>query len=578
MPVVVDISSDEEEDLKEESKNTDFEWIEELLFNSGDESDGDSDVVFLHENKAPELKSKPSTLHVKVVDDGDDDDDDDDDDCLVLEGDPENGVTSVDDEDSSGSDELVVVGEKGQVACRDYPHARHLCAKFPFSSTPHDKHCGLCHCYVCDTLAPCLKWGTGILSSDHCHANDKTELWKVQRKDFKRTLSCPLPASTKYGTSSLGVVHPQSNENLPCDITHLSPISVLRNQAVRSSGMPTPSLNCIAQNQVSRPKATYAQFSLNSVSQNQISRPTYTPVSKAINQTIPNVANCGRFLGSRSNLPGGRNRSHYVPKQLLGVRNHVIQREQGRGVSSLGPQFLRSPILSKGGVRSLGGILAANHSSHGSSGFNNHVNGVLQPVNFHVTTGFSNPVNSSIFSHSSSGPVSLNRVNPHNGTPEPLYGQSLSQSNDSQNFHQTCIQGNDATQSGVMSQDTCQPKPQEQNLAITAKRGSAVDSSWAENISQSTEPLVECSPLQTLESTNQPPNVEKFSTHSIETVEPVNESSHTPNVIFDFENWLLGQETGPVATDNVLPFELNIPSPDPSPFNDDTDMLLSPWW
>jgi len=109
MPEVLEISSDEEEDVKEESKNTDFEWIQELLFNSDDESDGGSDdVVFIHENKAPEGKSKSSTLSVK--------DDVDDDDCVVLEGDPENGVTSVDEEDASeGSDELVVVGEKGQV-------------------------------------------------------------------------------------------------------------------------------------------------------------------------------------------------------------------------------------------------------------------------------------------------------------------------------------------------------------------------------------------------------------------------------------------------------------------------------
>ncbi|CAL5207079.1 unnamed protein product [Lathyrus oleraceus] len=571
MPVVVDISSDEEEDLKEGSKNTDLGWIEELLFNSGNESDsdGDSDVVFLHENKPPELKSKSSTLPVKVVDDGDDDDDDD---CLVLEGDPENGVTSVDDEDATGSDELVVVGEKGQVACRDYPHARHLCAKFPFSSTPHERHCDLCHCYVCDTLAPCLKWGAGISSSDHCHANDKTEVWKIQRKDLKRTLSSPLPASTKYGTS-LGVVHSQSNENLPYDTTHLSPISVLRNQADRSSAMHTPSLNCIPQNQVSRPKATYAHFSLNSGRQNQISRPIYPPVSKAINVTVPNGANRARYLGSRSNLPRDRNRPQYVPKQLLGVRNHVIQREQGRGASSIGPQFLRSPMMSKGGVGSMGGILAANHPSHGSSAFNIHVNGVQQPVDFHVTTGFSNPMNLSIFSHSSSGPGSLSRVNPHNRTHEPLYGQSLSsQSNDSHNFHQTCNQGNDATQSGVPSQDTCQPKPQEQNPAITAERVSAVGSSWDE-----TEPLFECSPRQTSGSTNQPRNVEKFSTQFISTVEPVNASSRTPNLIVDFENWLSGQETGPMATDNDLPFELNIPSPDRTPFDDDSAML-STWW
>jgi hypothetical protein len=113
MPEVLEISSDEEEDVKEESKNTDFEWIQELLFNSDDESDGGSDdVVFIHEKKAPEKKSKSSTLSVKDVKD----DVDDDDDCVVLEGDPENGVTSVDEEDSTeGSDDLVVVGEKGQV-------------------------------------------------------------------------------------------------------------------------------------------------------------------------------------------------------------------------------------------------------------------------------------------------------------------------------------------------------------------------------------------------------------------------------------------------------------------------------
>lgn len=30
-----------------------------------------------------------------------------------------------------------------QVACRDYPHPRHTCAKYLFSKTPHDKHCEL---------------------------------------------------------------------------------------------------------------------------------------------------------------------------------------------------------------------------------------------------------------------------------------------------------------------------------------------------------------------------------------------------------------------------------------------------
>lgn len=30
-----------------------------------------------------------------------------------------------------------------QLACRDYPHPRHLCANFPFSSSLHEKYCEL---------------------------------------------------------------------------------------------------------------------------------------------------------------------------------------------------------------------------------------------------------------------------------------------------------------------------------------------------------------------------------------------------------------------------------------------------
>lgn len=108
MPVVLDISSDEEQGSEEGITNIDFGWIKEMLEMSDDEKSDDSDdVVILHEKK-PELKLKSSTPVVKDVDN------DDDDDCVVLDGDPENGVTSVD-EDATGSDELVVVGEKGQV-------------------------------------------------------------------------------------------------------------------------------------------------------------------------------------------------------------------------------------------------------------------------------------------------------------------------------------------------------------------------------------------------------------------------------------------------------------------------------
>eukprot|EP00897_Mesotaenium_endlicherianum_P002626 jgi/Mesen1/2391/ME000157S01527 len=105
---------------------------------------------------------------------------DSDDDCCILDGDPTLKVEKR--EDTSEEDDIVVTGEKGPVACRDYPHARHSCAQFPFATLPHQEHCPQCHCYVCDQVAPCFMWGDGTRTSDHCHANDKSSQWKLLRK------------------------------------------------------------------------------------------------------------------------------------------------------------------------------------------------------------------------------------------------------------------------------------------------------------------------------------------------------------------------------------------------------------
>ncbi|KAK6164373.1 hypothetical protein DH2020_001237 [Rehmannia glutinosa] len=94
------------------------------------------------------------------------------------------------------SDDVVLV------ACRDFPHARHLCAKFLFASTPHEFHCGQCHCYVCDSLAPCSHWGTGVASIDHCHATDKEEYWKAERKRMKKG-DKPVPVIPNISNTSL---------------------------------------------------------------------------------------------------------------------------------------------------------------------------------------------------------------------------------------------------------------------------------------------------------------------------------------------------------------------------------------
>ncbi|KAJ6790787.1 Uncharacterized protein M6B38_248385 [Iris pallida] len=141
-------------------------------------------------------------------------DDSADDDCLILDEDPDKPVKverggGSDDDD----DDLIVVEEKGQIACRDFPHSRHLCVSFPFNSTSHVKHCSLCHCYVCDSLAPCVFWGNGASLGDHCHATDKVEMWKIQRKNLKRNsvpISIPVAYPMPTQPSILNQFHPCS--------------------------------------------------------------------------------------------------------------------------------------------------------------------------------------------------------------------------------------------------------------------------------------------------------------------------------------------------------------------------------
>ncbi|CAH9140824.1 unnamed protein product [Cuscuta epithymum] len=82
-------------------------------------------------------------------------------DCFILDFDPFDSRSSIcDDQDP----EIAVVAEKGNVACRDFPHPRHICVKFPFATTPHEKYCEL--------------WN-GL--SAHCHAIN-TEAWEHQRR------------------------------------------------------------------------------------------------------------------------------------------------------------------------------------------------------------------------------------------------------------------------------------------------------------------------------------------------------------------------------------------------------------
>lgn len=105
--MIFDISSDEEGEVGAESNGDNYDWISQLLRDAEEEAESD-DVMVLGEVSSrfanptnmcnSGMKSKG---HV-------------DDDCVVLDGDPDN-PTSVVNDSPSGSDELLVVGEKGQV-------------------------------------------------------------------------------------------------------------------------------------------------------------------------------------------------------------------------------------------------------------------------------------------------------------------------------------------------------------------------------------------------------------------------------------------------------------------------------
>ncbi|KAJ4869388.1 Uncharacterized protein Rs2_13342 [Raphanus sativus] len=67
-------------------------------------------------------------------------------DCFILDFDPNDSFDSrkqsfSGNPEGGDDDDVAILHEKGQVACRDFPHPRHLCLKYPFESTHHSLHC-----------------------------------------------------------------------------------------------------------------------------------------------------------------------------------------------------------------------------------------------------------------------------------------------------------------------------------------------------------------------------------------------------------------------------------------------------
>ncbi|XP_021673960.2 uncharacterized protein LOC110660095 isoform X2 [Hevea brasiliensis] len=204
------------------------------------------------------------------------------------------------------------------IACRDYPHPRHLCAKFPFSSTPHERHCDLCHCYVCDSIAPCVHWGTGVSNVDHCHATDKQDIWKNQRVIFRLGKNASVPV-LKLPSAQLPVAVPQLNQVAPLDIIQLPP---------------------------------------NVVTQNQLSRPTAIRACSTVRSSVPNI-----ISQSRNRQPGcAQGRNTLVPRSVsqkaVSIHNTAILQDRDQQFVSSDTMFKRPGIIR--------GAFAVNQSMYGA--------------------------------------------------------------------------------------------------------------------------------------------------------------------------------------------------------------------
>ncbi|GMI73980.1 hypothetical protein HRI_001067300 [Hibiscus trionum] len=341
-PVVFDISSDEEEvaSTLEENKGDDYDWFSEVLKDVNKGFDDSDEVVVVGEvnpNKKSKSRSSSAWRSVNVEDD----------DCIVLEGDPEKVVSDVID-NHEDSDELLVVGQKGQVACRDFPHPRHDCAKFPFSSTSHEQHCELCHCFVCDMRAPCCYWGSGISNTDHCHATDKEEIWKTLRKNFRLGRNVSAPPVTSHSTVVPQLIHAPRRDIMQLTTqNHVSgpTPTVSSHSTVVSQHNQVPRRGIIrltAQHHVSRP--TPVQASGNCIPQNYVSRPSaIRACSSSTRHGIPyNPSVGGRHVLNKSTV-----QPRSVSQEVLGVHNTVIRRDRGFKIRNLGSQSISSNTMSK---------------------------------------------------------------------------------------------------------------------------------------------------------------------------------------------------------------------------------------
>uniref|UniRef100_A0A0A8ZF76 Uncharacterized protein n=1 Tax=Arundo donax TaxID=35708 RepID=A0A0A8ZF76_ARUDO len=200
----------------------------------------------------------------------------------------------------------------------------------------------MCHCYVCDSPAPCALWGKGTVLSDHCHATDKDAKWKKLRQLSKRK-SQPKPKrrnvqNFSHSSSTQPSSQPSANEIIPS--TGRFPVSsiVSQNQQVDPSIM-------VPQNMgqgICPPRVPYptrrTTVPINRYRRAQVASPVYTPSN--VNRLQPSVPSYGQMQPPRPHAfqtaqvpPGGhisagtfRSYPHLFPLSApMGPQGHRYQ-------------------------------------------------------------------------------------------------------------------------------------------------------------------------------------------------------------------------------------------------------------
>ncbi|KAL5729291.1 hypothetical protein ACHQM5_002265 [Ranunculus cassubicifolius] len=82
----------------------------------------------------------------------------------------------------------------------------------------------MCHCFVCDSHAPCVYWGRGNSMDDHCHSTDKEESWRLLRQYSKQGILEGVLESRRYANTVLcaATIHPEQRCSQPLTINEHS--------------------------------------------------------------------------------------------------------------------------------------------------------------------------------------------------------------------------------------------------------------------------------------------------------------------------------------------------------------------